>query len=281
MKSGRVLIVAGSDSGGGAGIQADLKTVMAFGGFGMTAITALTAQNTLGVSGIVPVPADFIALQMQCVLDDLGADAIKIGMLPDMAIMGAVAEMIAAHSEIPYVLDPVMVASSGASLMDPAARAFLLTALVPDAALVTPNIPEAEALTGLTIRDPADMKQAAETLLEVGAHAALIKGGHLDGPLLTDILLTREACFVFESERIVSRATHGTGCTLSSGIATALAGGYTLVEAVSLARRFVRGAIMAAAPLGGGVASPMAHEAIVIGPRERIDPFDFSSGGER
>ncbi|GAJ27754.1 bifunctional hydroxymethylpyrimidine kinase/phosphomethylpyrimidine kinase [Acidomonas methanolica] len=278
MKPGRVLIVAGSDSGGGAGIQADLKTVVAFGGFGMTAITALTAQNTLGVSGIVPVPPDFVALQMQCVLDDLGADVIKIGMLPDTAVMGAVAEIITAHSEIPYVLDPVMVASSGASLMNPSARALLLNALVPGAALVTPNIPEAEALTGLTIRDPGGMKKAAETLLEVGAHAVLIKGGHLDGQLLTDVLLTREACFAFESERIISRATHGTGCTLSSGIATALAGGYTLVEAVSLARRFVRGAIMAASPLGGGVAGPMAHEAIVIGPRDWIDPADFPSG---
>ena len=256
----RVLIVAGSDSGGGAGIQADLKTVTALGGYGATAVTALTAQNTLGVFGVVPVDPEFVAQQIEVVLDDLGADAIKTGMLHSAATIEAVARAIEARGgRAPVVVDPVMVAKGGASLLEDEARGAVASRLLPLAALVTPNVPEAEVLTGRTIRGVADMRGAAEELLLRGCAAALVKGGHLEGDRLTDVLLTADGSeHVFEGPRIETRSTHGTGCTLATAIATGLAEGLTLKDSVERARAYLRRAIRTAPGLGTGH-GPLNH----------------------
>lgn len=253
---GRVLIVAGSDSGGGAGIQADIKTVTALGGYAATAITALTAQNTQGVQGIFPVPPDFIAAQMKSVLDDIGADAIKTGMLGDMATINAVADGLPAN--VPVVVDPVMVAKGGARLLDADAVAVLKTRLVPLASVLTPNLPEAEVLTGMKIPNVAAMKAAAAALRAMGADAVLLKGGHLPGDTVTDVLVTGDGVETFSDSRIDSRHTHGTGCTLASAIACGLAQGLTLTVAVTRARAYVRRAIETAPGLGAGH-GPLNH----------------------
>ncbi len=253
---GRVLIVAGSDSGGGAGIQADIKTVTALGGYAATAITALTAQNTQGVQGIFPVPPDFIAAQMKSVLDDIGADAIKTGMLGDMATINAVADGLPAN--VPVVVDPVMVAKGGARLLDADAVAVLKTRLVPLASVLTPNLPEAEVLTGMKIPNVATMKAAAAALRAMGADAVLLKGGHLSGDTVTDVLVTGDGVETFSDSRIDSRHTHGTGCTLASAIACGLAQGLTLTVAVTRARAYVRRAIETAPGLGAGH-GPLNH----------------------
>ena len=252
----RILIVAGSDSGGGAGLQADLKTVLALGGYGMTAVTALTAQNTLGVHEVLPVPAAFVRRQMRVVLDDLGADAIKTGMLKDADIIAAVAEELPAG--VPIVVDPVMVAKGGAALLDPAAIDALRRLLLPRTTLLTPNLPEAEALLGIVIDDLDGMKRAAEALLAFGPAAILLKGGHLPGETVHDVLVDRTGLRVFSAPRIPSRHTHGTGCTLASALATGLGSGRPLAEAVARARDYVRDAIRAAPGFGRGH-GPLGH----------------------
>lgn len=244
----RILIVAGSDSGGGAGIQADIKTVTLLGGFAMTAVTALTAQNSLGVHAIHAVPPDFVRAQMAAVLDDFGADALKLGMLGDAAVIAAVAAEIEARAPaVPLVVDPVMVAKGGAPLLAADGVAALTQRLIARATVVTPNLPEAEALTGT--RDP---QAAAEALLALGAQAVLIKGGHGAGEILEDWLFTREGVRLFRNLRIETRHTHGTGCSLASALATGLGGGMTVDAAVERAIRFVQAAIRAAPGYGAG-----------------------------
>jgi len=255
---GRVLIVAGSDSGGGAGIQADIKAVMALGGYAATAITALTAQNTLGVHGVMPVPPEFIRLQIDAVLDDIGADAVKTGMLGSAEAVQAVAAALGQRDGIPLVVDPVMVAKGGARLLDDAAVEALRRDLLPLATLLTPNVPEAEALTGLTITDHAAARRAAQALLGLGAAAVLLKGGHLRGAVVQDVLATSGAMEVIESPRIETRHTHGTGCTLASAVAAGLAQGMTLSDAVRRGAAYVHAAILAAPGFGAGH-GPLGH----------------------
>ncbi len=257
--SGRVLIVAGSDSGGGAGIQADLKTVTALGGYAATAITALTAQNTQGVFGIVSVEPAFIAQQMERVLEDIGADCIKTGMLHNAAVIETVVEVLdRAAVGIPLVADPVMFAKGGDCLLDPAARDTLLQRLLPRATIITPNIREAEALSGSLIHSPDDLVGVAGQLLEWGPAAVLIKGGHLAGESVTDWLVWRGGSRAFTAPRIASRNTHGTGCTLASALAAGLAQGLALTVAVERALTYVREAIRTAPDLGKGC-GPLNH----------------------
>jgi hydroxymethylpyrimidine/phosphomethylpyrimidine kinase len=255
----RVLIVAGSDSGGGAGIQADIKTVGALGGYAMTAITALTAQNTLGVFGVMPVPPDFIAAQMRLVLEDLGADAVKTGMLPDAAAITAVADCLQACAPaVPLVVDPVMIAKGGAALLKPDDLGALRQRLLPRASLLTPNLPEAEALLGRALPDLDAMRVGAMDLVAAGARAVLLKGGHLPGAMVHDVLAEPGGTRTFSAPRIETRHTHGTGCTLASAIATGLAEGRDLVTSVSRARAYLRQAILTAPGLGGGH-GPLDH----------------------
>lgn len=256
---GRILIVAGSDSGGGAGIQADLKTVTALGGYAATAITALTAQNTQGVFGIVGIDPTFIAEQMRVVLADIGADCIKTGMLHTAAVIQTVAEVLeVAAPGIPVVVDPVMYAKGGDCLLDPAARETLVQRLLPRAAILTPNIREAEMLSGLPIRQPDHLAAAADRLLEMGPTAVLVKGGHLAGATVTDWLAWRGGHQAFTSIRSSSRNTHGTGCTLASAIATGLAQGLALGASVERALAYVQEAIRTAPNLGKGC-GPLNH----------------------
>ncbi|MEQ8282414.1 MAG: bifunctional hydroxymethylpyrimidine kinase/phosphomethylpyrimidine kinase [Parvibaculum sp.] len=250
---GRVLIVAGSDSGGGAGIQADIKSVTAMGGFAMTAVTAITVQNTLGVHGIHEVPVEIVRAQMKAVLEDIGADAVKTGMLHSAAMVEAVAAELGDHAEVPFlIVDPVMVAKGGASLLEGPAVAALKEVLIPLATLVTPNVPEAEVLTGRTIMDIDGQKAAADALLGLGCDAVLVKGGHLEGATLFDVLATQETMQTFSSPRIETRHTHGTGCTLASAIAVLLAQGFELSLAVETARDYVHEAIRTAPGFGQG-----------------------------
>jgi hydroxymethylpyrimidine/phosphomethylpyrimidine kinase len=265
--NGRVLIVAGSDASGGAGIQADIKTVTALGGYAATAITALTAQNTLGVFGVMAVPPDFVRAQMDAVLSDIGADCIKTGMLHDAAVIEAVADMLAAAApDTPLVLDPVMVATSGARLIDPPAVATLKRRLIPRAAVLTPNVPEAEALTGMAIGGLDDMRRAAELLLRLGAGAVLLKGGHLGGETLRDLVIEPAGSYVIEAPRVATRHTHGTGCTLASAVATGLAQGLALRPAIERAHAYVQRAIRTAPGYGGGH-GPLNHGHTVLGDR--------------
>jgi hydroxymethylpyrimidine/phosphomethylpyrimidine kinase len=260
---GRVLIIAGSDSGGGAGIQADIKSVTAMNGFAMTAITALTAQNTLGVHGVHMVPGDFIAQQIAVVLDDLGADAVKTGMLGDAATVALVAEVLRARARgLALVVDPVMVAKGGAALLTDDAVAHLRRLLLPMATLLTPNLPEAALLTGMTITDEASMHRAAAALLTMGPEAVLLKGGHLPGDELIDLLVTPDATITWRSARIHTAHTHGTGCTLASAAAAGLAQGMALADAVSRARAYVQAAIFAAPGYGAGH-GPLNHAVTV------------------
>ena len=258
VKPGRLLIVAGSDSGGGAGIQADIKTAPALGGYAMTALTALTAQNTRGVHDVLPVPPEFLRLQIECVLEDLGADAFKTGMLGSAELIEVTADCLGRHRGLPLVLDPVMVAKGGHRLMDPDAVASLVRTLLPLATLLTPNLPEAEALSGMRIDSVDDMLRAADALLALGVPAVLLKGGHLPGDAVTDLLATPNGCERFTSPRIDTRHTHGTGCTLASAVATGLAQGRALRPAVVRARDYVRAAIGAAPGFGAG-AGPLNH----------------------
>ncbi|AEG93375.1 bifunctional hydroxymethylpyrimidine kinase/phosphomethylpyrimidine kinase [Ramlibacter tataouinensis] len=257
----RVLAIAGSDSGGGAGIQADLKAIAALGCFGMTAITALTAQNTVGVRSIHAVPLDVLADQIDAVVEDIGVDAVKIGMLHSAATIGAVAAAVDRHRLRPVVLDPVMVATSGARLIDPAAVASLVRELFPRAVLVTPNLDEAALLAGHPVRDEDEMEAAARRMIAMGAQAVLLKGGHLAGDSVSDLLLDQAMQPLWlRGARIATANTHGTGCTLSSAIAAQLALGHALPDAVQQARDYVRGALRAGAAVRTGAGSgPLNH----------------------
>ncbi|HET6308154.1 MAG TPA: bifunctional hydroxymethylpyrimidine kinase/phosphomethylpyrimidine kinase [Rhodopila sp.] len=260
---GRVLVIAGSDSGGGAGIQADIKTITALDAFAATAITALTAQNTLGVAGVMPVPPDFIRQQIEVVITDIGADAIKIGMLGDAATIAIVCDALADRAQgVPVVLDPVMVAKGGQSLLASEAVDSLRRRLLPRATVITPNLPEAEALTGLAIRTEADMRVAATVLLSLGVPAVLLKGGHLDSDTVTDLLATPDGIEAFSAPRIETRHTHGTGCTTASAVAAGLAQGMSLRDAVVRARAYVREAIRTAPGFGQGH-GPLNHAVTV------------------
>ncbi|MET0274185.1 MAG: bifunctional hydroxymethylpyrimidine kinase/phosphomethylpyrimidine kinase [Phenylobacterium sp.] len=255
---GRVLIIAGSDSGGGAGIQADIKTVTMLGGYAATAVTAVTVQNTLGVTGVHPIPVEVVEAQARAVLDDIGADAIKTGMLGDVAMVEAVAGVLDTAPGIPSVIDPVMVAKGGAALLAGDAVGAVRRLLIPRAALLTPNAPEAEALTGLTVANVDDLRRAGGALLAAGAQAVLMKGGHLPGERVVDVLMTPTGETAFEAERLTTRHTHGTGCTLASACAVGLAQGMTLTDAVATAWAYVQEAIARAPGLGRGH-GPLDH----------------------
>ena len=277
---GRVLIIAGSDSGGGAGIQADIKTVSMLDAYAATAITALTAQNTEGVFGVLPIPPDFIRRQIEVVLDDIGADAIKTGMLHDAAVIETIVAVLQKHAAgIPLVVDPVMVAKGGARLIDPDALDALKRLLIARADILTPNLPEAEILCGTTIGNTAEMRNAGETLLTLGCRAELVKGGHLSGETVSDVLVTAEGARVWESPRLATRQTHGTGCTLASAIAAGLAQGVGVEDAVDRARAYVQRAIASAPGLGRGHgpldhAHPLHKDAVIVPslPGEGRDP---------
>lgn len=285
-----ILTIAGSDCSGGAGIQADLKTIQALGGYGMSAITALTAQNTLGVQGVHPVPAAFVAQQIQSVLDDIPPAAIKTGMLANTAIIDAVADILRhAHKSrseptdapalstesresqqtfteaIYIVLDPVMIAKGGASLLEEDAVDALKNDLIPLATLLTPNIPEAEKLSGVPITNVTDMEKAAGQLLTLGAQAVLIKGGHLNSSNeVHNLLLTQDSAKeIFTSPRIDTNHTHGTGCTLSAAIATYLGQGQSLHDACANAENYVAGAIKNPPNIGHGH-GPLNHSWNII-----------------
>jgi len=255
----RVLIVAGSDSGGGAGLQADIKTVTALGGYATTAVTAITVQDTTGVHGVHPVPVETIAAQMRAVLRDIGADAVKTGMLQDAAVIETVADTLAAEAPgIALVVDPVMVAKGGARLLAEEAVEALTARLLPMATLVTPNAPELAALTGRRVASPADLAPAAQALRERGARAVLAKGGHLDGDEGVDLLLDERGERAFPFTRLDTRHTHGTGCTLASAIATGLVRGLALEAAVERALAYTREAIRRAPGFGRGH-GPLNH----------------------
>jgi hydroxymethylpyrimidine/phosphomethylpyrimidine kinase len=256
---GRVLIVAGSDSGGGAGIEADIKTVTALCGYAATAITALTAQNTLGISGILPVPADFVRREMEAVLSDIGADAVKTGMLHDAAIIATVADCLAAHAAgAPLVVDPVMASTTGTPLLDAAALDLLKTRLIARATVLTPNIPEAEMLLGRRIAGPEEMVEAARALLALGPVSVVLKGGHLAESYVRDVVAEQGTSYALESPRIETRHTHGTGCTFASAIAVGLAQGMTRRAAIERAHDYVQRAIAGAPGYGKGN-GPLDH----------------------
>ena len=265
---GRVLIVAGSDSGGGAGIQADIKTVTALAGYAMTAVTAITVQNTLGVTGVAGVPPPVVAAQMASVLMDIGADAVKTGMLATTEIIEAVAEALVTHApDVLLVADPVMVAKGGHRLIEDSAVEALKRHILPRCTVLTPNLPEAEVLTGHAIHSRKDMEMAARRLHGAhGAHAVLLKGGHLDGPRVPDLLFDGKSVAWWEDDRIETRHTHGTGCTLASAIACGLAQGLAVEAAVTRARAYVRVALAAAPGFGRGH-GPLNHA-------HTVKPFD-------
>ena len=246
----RILTIAGSDSGGGAGIEADIKTISALGAYACTAITAVTAQNTLGVAGVHTLPADFVRLSIETVLSDIGADAIKLGMLANEDIIRAVAASL--PPDIPVVLDPVMVATSGAVLLPDAAIAALKAELLPRATVVTPNLPEAAKLTGLPVGTEGERMEAGRALLAMGAKAALVKGGHGAGDMLTDYLVTPEGVEAISLPRLPGKNTHGTGCTMASAIATGLAQDLPLIDATRRARHYLQEAIRTAPGFGRG-----------------------------
>ena len=256
--AGRVLIIAGSDSGGGAGIQADIKTVTALGGFATTAVTAITVQNSLGVFGVHPIPLDIVTAQARAVLDDIGADAIKTGMLGTVAMVETVCALLDGEPDLPAIIDPVMIAKGGHSLLEAQGIAAIRDLLVPRAGLLTPNAPEAAALTGLAVETLDDLRRAGGALMGLGAKAVLMKGGHLAGDQVTDLLITSDGETLLQGPRIHSRHTHGTGCTLASACAVGIAQGMDLPKAVERARLYVVEA-MARAPGYGAGHGPLDH----------------------
>lgn len=266
------LTIAGSDSGGGAGIQADLKSFSANGCYGMSVITALTAQNTVGVSGIYPVPVDFVRQQLEAVLTDIGADAVKIGMLFSPELICCIAEQLARFNCNTIVLDPVMVATSGDKLLQDDAVAALKERLIPMASLITPNLPEASVLLDREIHSPEEVGQAAADLTRLGCANVLIKGGHFEDGDSDDLLyLGREKCCVMlPAQRIATQNTHGTGCTLSSAIAAFMAHGKSVEDAVQLGKKYITGAIAA----GAGYTIGSGH-----GPVHHFYRFPFANNG--
>ncbi|WP_017669210.1 bifunctional hydroxymethylpyrimidine kinase/phosphomethylpyrimidine kinase [Sandarakinorhabdus sp. AAP62] len=257
----RILAIAGSDSGGGAGIQADIKTITMLGGHAMTAVTAITVQNTQGVSAMHAVPPEIVAGQIRACIDDIGVDAIKIGMLGNEASINAVADALE-DVRVPIVLDPVMIAKGGAALIEEEAVWALMQRLLPMATVITPNLPELVALTETEVEDAADMLLAAQELLNAGPRAVLAKGGHLEGDLLTDWLVSRHGHQAFTDTKIDTTSSHGTGCTLSSALACGLGQGLSLPEAVKRARIYVRLALRSAPGLGHGH-GPMGHGQVI------------------
>ena len=255
----RVLIIAGSDSGGGAGIQADLKTVSALGAFGMTAITALTAQNTTGVYGVLEIDPKFVVKQIEACVSDLGCDVVKTGMLANAEIIHAVAAAISEHRLGPLVVDPVMIAKSGASLLNSDAIEALKAKLLSLATVVTPNLHEAEALTGRDIKTLAQMKEAARAIHQLGPENVVVKGGHLES-IAADVLYDGDQFTEFRAQRIDTKNTHGTGCIFASAIAASLAQKKTVAESVAAARSFITVAIRTSLSIGHGYgpADPMA-----------------------
>jgi hydroxymethylpyrimidine/phosphomethylpyrimidine kinase len=255
----RVLIIAGSDSSGGAGIQADLKTVSALGTFGMTAITALTAQNTTGVSGVLEIDPKFVVAQIEACVTDIGCDAVKTGMLSSTGIIEAVAAALSGLKLAPLVIDPVMIAKSGAPLLKADAVGVLKAKLLPLATVVTPNLHEAGALTGHEIKTLAQMKQAAQLIFDLGPRNVVVKGGHLPN-VAADLLYDGREFVEFRGERMDTRNTHGTGCIFASAIAASLAKGKTVRESVATAKQFITAAIRAGLAIGKGCgpANPMA-----------------------
>ena len=245
------MTIAGSDSGGGAGIQADLKTFAALGVYGASTLTAITAQNTVAVTAVHELPTEIVAAQIEAVVTDIGVDAVKTGMLSSSAIVETVAQELARHGIENLVVDPVMVAKSGDSLLRQEAVDSLKTQLVPLAALVTPNVPEAETITGLQITTGEDMREAARRIVALGARAVVVKGGHLDGPA-TDLLYDGSEFTEFTSERFDTVNTHGTGCTFASAAAAGLAQGKSVLDAVAQAKEYVTEAIRNSYPLGSG-----------------------------
>ena len=252
-----VMTIAGSDSGGGAGIQADLKTFSALGVFGTSTLTAITAQNTVGVTAVHEIPTDVISAQIDAVITDIGADAVKTGMLSSSAIVETVADAIRRHAVANLVVDPVMVAKSGDRLLREEAIASICGSLIPLAAVVTPNIPEAEDLTGHSISTDAEVRRAAESIIEMGARSVVIKGGHRSGPA-TDVFYDGDRFQEFTTERIPSTNTHGTGCTFASAVAAGLAHGLEPSRAVAQAKEYVTEAIRASYPIGQGH-GPLHH----------------------
>ncbi len=255
---GRVLIVAGSDSGGGAGVQGDIKTCAALGAYAATAITAITAQNSLGVQAIHPVPAAMVEAQARSVLDDIGADAIKVGMLGRAAVVEVVARLLDGAAGLPAVIDPVMTAKGGARLTGAHAASALRALLIPRASLLTPNAPEAAWLTGRAVETTDDLRRAAEVLLRLGAGAVLMKGGHIAGQRVIDLLISEKGETILEGPRSDSRHTHGTGCALASACAAGLAQGLALDAAVARAWAWVAEAIRHAPGFGAGT-GPLGH----------------------
>ena len=247
----RILTIAGSDSGGGAGIQADLKTITLLGGFGMSVLTALTAQNTVAVTSIHDVPLDFIAAQIEAVFSDIGVDAVKTGMLSNSEVVKLVASKMSEYKPAIVVVDPVMVAKSGDPLLTAEARKTLAQFLLPEATLVTPNLPEASALVGWQVVEEKEMRRAAEEIRALGPQYVLVKGGHLQGEAV-DLLFDGQEFYEFRSPRIETRNVHGTGCTYASAIATYLAQELDVIEAVKAAKRFITEAIRHGLSLGQG-----------------------------
>lgn len=251
MKIPRALTIAGSDSGGGAGIQADLKTFAALGVYGMSAIAALTAQNTVGVAGIVEIDPDFVSSQIRAVVLDIGADAVKTGMLASATLISRVARDIRELGLDPVVVDPVMVAKSGDRLLDANAVETMISEMFPLAAVITPNLHEAEVLTGLRVETPDQMREAARKLKEYGPRYVVLKGGHLPGNPM-DLLYDGTAFREYVTVRHETPHTHGTGCTFASAIAACLARGFSVEDAVERAKSFITGAISRGLPLGRG-----------------------------
>lgn len=258
MQPVKVLCIGGSDSSGGAGIQADLKAVSACGGYGLSVVTAVTAQNTYGVQGIMEVTPEFVKFQMETVLSDIGTDAVKTGMLLTSGTVGAVAAMIGKYHIKNLVVDPVMLAKGGRPLMLAAARRMLVNKLLPLAQVVTPNIPEAEKLAGIAIRNVSDMKKAARLIQKLGARNVIIKGGHLIGCEergVVDVLYDGHKYHEYYSERISTENTHGTGCTYASVLASYIARGWDITVAAGEAKKVVAAAIKNSVTLGGGYGS--------------------------
>lgn len=255
----KALTIAGSDSGGGAGIQADLKTMLALGVHGMSVVTAVTAQNSTGVHGVWQLPADAVAGQFRAVVDDIGVDAVKVGMLGSADVVAEVARLLARlDSAVPVVVDPVAVSKHGNPLLDDDALDVLRTELLPRATIITPNLDEARALTGLPVTDLDGMRQAAAALLATGPAWVLVKGGHLDSDRCSDLLTNGPDEVTLTAVRDQNRHTHGTGCTLASAIASYLALGRTMPDAVRAAKLYVTNAIAGGFPLGAGI-GPVDH----------------------
>ncbi len=254
----KVLIVAGSDSSGGAGIQADIKTVSALGSYAMTAITAVTAQNTKGVKKIIPITKQNVQKQMTMILDDIGANAVKIGMLHNPGIIKIVCKIIKKYNLKNIVLDPVMIAKGGAKLINNSSIRYLKTQLLPLCDLITPNIPEAEVLTGYSILDKESMIKASKKILNMGAKNVLLKGGHLKGKMIFDILATKKGIKIFKKRKIKTKNTHGTGCTLSSAFATCLSQRKNINKSCEISLNYVDKAIAQAPGYGKGF-GPLNH----------------------